>query len=101
MARRPDCRRHLPRIVPMAARARDGSVALRADRKGEIMNWEQIAGKWKQLRGTVRAEWGRLTDNDLDVIDGNRDRLAGQLQERYGIAREEAHRRIDRWLNGR
>jgi uncharacterized protein YjbJ (UPF0337 family) len=59
------------------------------------MNWDQAKGQWKQLKGSVRKQWGKLTDNDLDVIGGERQRLAGIIQERYGITKEEAERQID------
>lgn len=59
--------------------------------------WDQIEGQWKQLKGQVRTQWGKLTDDDLEQIAGHRDRLEGKLQERYGIAKEEANRQIDRW----
>ena len=60
------------------------------------MNKDIFEGNWKQLKGKVKAEWGELTDDELDVIDGNRERLAGKIQERYGKTREEANREIDR-----
>lgn len=59
------------------------------------MNKDQWQGKWKQLTGQVKKQWGQLTDDDLDQIDGNRDRLEGKIQERYGIAREEAKKQVD------
>lgn len=62
------------------------------------MNWDQVAGKWKQLRGAARQSWGRLTDDDLEQIAGNRDKFIGVVQERYGIQKEEAQRRTDEWL---
>jgi uncharacterized protein YjbJ (UPF0337 family) len=62
------------------------------------MNWDQMEGKWKQMRGSVKQQWGKLTDSDLDQIAGKRDVLLGKLQERYGIAREEAQRKADEWL---
>jgi uncharacterized protein YjbJ (UPF0337 family) len=62
------------------------------------MNWDQVQGKWKQMKGSVKQEWGKLTDDDLDVIGGARDKLVGKIQERYGIAREEAQKRADEWL---
>ncbi|HEV2245015.1 MAG TPA: CsbD family protein [Terriglobia bacterium] len=61
------------------------------------MNWDRVEGKWKQMRGAVRAKWGRLTDDDLDLIAGHRDQLIGRLQERYGIARDEAEKQSDEW----
>jgi len=62
------------------------------------MNWDQVAGKWKQVRGSVRQQWGKLTDDDLEQITGNRDKFVGVLQERYGIAKDEAQRQADDWL---
>lgn len=59
--------------------------------------WNQIAGAWKQVRGEVRKQWGKLTDDDLEQIKGQRDLMIGKIQQRYGIAREEAERQIDEW----
>jgi uncharacterized protein YjbJ (UPF0337 family) len=59
--------------------------------------WDQIAGKWKQFSGEVKKQWGDLTDDELLEIQGNRDILAGKIQEKYGIAKEEANRQIDAW----
>ena len=61
------------------------------------MNWDQVAGNWKQLKGTVREKWGKLTDDDVDVIAGKRDILLGKIQERHGIAREEAEKELKDW----
>jgi len=61
------------------------------------MNWDQVQGKWKQMKGSVKQQWGKLTDNDLEVIDGQKDKLVGRLQERYGITKEEASRQIQDW----
>ena len=57
------------------------------------MNWDQVQGKWKQFKGSAKQQWGKLTDDDLDFINGKREALIGKLQERYGIAREEAQKR--------
>jgi uncharacterized protein YjbJ (UPF0337 family) len=62
------------------------------------MNTDQIAGKWKQMKGTAKQQWGKLTDDDLEYIAGKSENLVGKLQERYGIAREEAQKRADAWL---
>jgi uncharacterized protein YjbJ (UPF0337 family) len=59
------------------------------------MNWDRVEGKWKQLKGKVKEKWGKLTDDDLDVIRGKRDQLVGKIQDRYGIAKEEAERQVD------
>jgi uncharacterized protein YjbJ (UPF0337 family) len=61
--------------------------------------WDQIAGSWKQVRGEARKQWGKLTDDDLEQARGQREILAGKVQERYGIAKEEANRQIDEWAN--
>jgi uncharacterized protein YjbJ (UPF0337 family) len=62
------------------------------------MNWDQVAGQWKQMKGNVKEKFGKLTDDDLTQINGMRDQLIGKIQERYGIAREEAQRRTDDWI---
>jgi uncharacterized protein YjbJ (UPF0337 family) len=61
------------------------------------MNSDQMKGKWKQLKGSVKERWGKLTDDDLNVIDGQTDQLVGTIQERYGIAREAAQKQVDEW----
>jgi len=61
------------------------------------MNWDQLEGKWKQVKGSVRTRWGKLTDDDLDVIGGQKDQLVGKIQERYGIQKDEAQRQVDDW----
>lgn len=61
------------------------------------MNRDQIEGKWKQVRGVARKQWGRLTRDDVDVIAGQRDVLVGKLQERYGTARSRAERAAGEW----
>ncbi len=61
------------------------------------MNWDQIKGNWKQATGRAKEQWGRLTDDDLDVVAGRREQLAGKIQERYGVAREEAERQLAEW----
>jgi uncharacterized protein YjbJ (UPF0337 family) len=62
------------------------------------MNWDQIAGNWKQFQGHVKEKWGKLTDDDLTVIAGKREQLAGKLQERYGYAKEHAEKELDEFL---
>jgi len=62
------------------------------------MNWDQLEGKWKQLKGGIRTQWGKLTDDDLEYMAGSKDKFVGRLQERYGIAREEAQKQADSWL---
>ena len=62
------------------------------------MNWDRIEGNWKQFTGTAKHKWGKLTDDQLDVIAGKRDQLAGRIQEAYGITKEASQRQIDQWL---
>ena len=63
------------------------------------MNWDRIEGNWKQLKGTVIEQWGKLTDDELDRIAGKREQLAGRLQQNYGIAKDEAERQIDAFVS--
>ncbi len=58
------------------------------------MNWEIAKGEWKQFKGKVQAQWGKLTDDQLDVIDGRRTELAGKIQEAYGVSLDEAEKQI-------
>ena len=61
------------------------------------MNWDRIQGSWKQVTGQAKEQWGKLTDDDLDVVGGRRDQLAGKIQERYGVAKEDAEKQIGEW----
>lgn len=63
------------------------------------MTSDIIKGKWHQLKGKVRSQWGRLTDDELDVIDGESERLVGLLQEHYGYARDRAKREVDQFFD--
>jgi len=62
------------------------------------MNSDQLKGKWKQMKGSVKERWGKLTDDDLDIINGQNEQLVGKIQEKYGIAKEEAQRQVDDWM---
>ncbi len=61
------------------------------------MNTDRAEGKWKQMKGSLKSRWGKLTDDDLDVIEGQKDQLVGKIQERYGIAKDEAQKQVDEW----
>ena len=61
------------------------------------MNWDRIEVNWKQVTGRAKEQWGKLTDDDLNVVAGRRDQLAGKLQERYGVARDEAEKQLGEW----
>jgi uncharacterized protein YjbJ (UPF0337 family) len=58
------------------------------------MNWDTVKGEWKQFRGKIKEQWGKLTDDDLDRIEGKRDQLVGAVQKRYGVAKDEAEKQL-------
>jgi uncharacterized protein YjbJ (UPF0337 family) len=62
------------------------------------MDWNRLEGNWKQFSGNVKEKWGKLTDDDLTVINGRRDQLEGKIQERYGIAKDQVRQDVDSWL---
>ena len=59
------------------------------------MNWDQLAGEWKNMKGRIREQWGELTDDDMDRIGGKKDQLVGTIQSKYGLAKEETERQVD------
>jgi uncharacterized protein YjbJ (UPF0337 family) len=63
------------------------------------VNTNILEGKWKQIRGEAKIQWGKLTDHELDQVAGSRDKLVGLIQEKYGYANQEAERLVDRFLN--
>lgn len=64
------------------------------------MNWDQIAGSWKEMKGRAKEKWGELTNDDLDRIAGKRDQMVGLLQRKYGYAKEKAEQEIESWSRG-
>jgi uncharacterized protein YjbJ (UPF0337 family) len=62
------------------------------------MNWDRIEGNWKQFSGKAQQQWGKLTNDDLNIVEGRRQELVGKIQERYGIAKDEAERQVDTWI---
>jgi uncharacterized protein YjbJ (UPF0337 family) len=68
--------------------------------KGALMNPDVLKGKWHQLKGDVKTKWGRLTDDDLGVVNGDVEKLVGRIQERYGYARDDAKREVDAFIKG-
>jgi uncharacterized protein YjbJ (UPF0337 family) len=62
------------------------------------MNWDRIEGNWKQVVGKARAQWGKLTEDDFNIVAGRREQLAGRIQERYGVAKEDADKQISEWI---
>ena len=61
------------------------------------MNWDQIEGQWKQFSGSARERWGKFTDDDVQRLTGKKESLVGRIQERYGIAKDEAETQADQW----
>ncbi len=61
------------------------------------MDWSRIEGNWKQFQGSVKVQWGKLTDDQLEVIAGRREILAGKIQEAYGITKKEAGKQLYDW----
>jgi uncharacterized protein YjbJ (UPF0337 family) len=63
------------------------------------MNWDRVEGNWNEFKGKVQQQWGKLTNDDLAQVNGQRTELCGRLQQRYGYAKDQAEREIDTWLN--
>lgn len=63
------------------------------------MDWNQLQAAWPRMRGQLRHRWGRLTEDDLDIIAGQREVFIGRVEERYSVGREEARQRIEEWLH--
>ncbi len=61
------------------------------------MNWDRIEGNWKQFKGNAKQQWGKLTDDQLEIIAGKRDNLAGKIQETYGLSKDEAEKQLSSW----
>jgi uncharacterized protein YjbJ (UPF0337 family) len=68
-------------------------------REERAMNWDRVEGNWKQITGKVKEQWGKLTEDDLTVINGKQYQLVGRVQERYGIAKDEAERQVKDWAD--
>jgi uncharacterized protein YjbJ (UPF0337 family) len=64
-----------------------------------MMNKDEIGGNWKQFKGKAKEQWGKLTDDDMTVIEGKRDQLVGKIQERYGYAKDQAEKEVGDWEN--
>lgn len=83
-----------PGILALKQRVRLAISPTRSSSKGNTMNWEMIEGNWKQFKGHVKEKWGKLTDDNLDTIAGKRDRLAGKIEETYGITKDQAEQQV-------
>lgn len=77
-----------PAIIPQTSPAQAADI---------LPNWQQVEGNWNQFAGKVKQRWGKLTDDDITVINGKRQELIGKVQERYGIAKAEAERQVRDW----
>lgn len=62
------------------------------------MNWDQIQGNWKEWKGKARSKWGKLTDDEMEEASGDRERLEGLIQQKYGKTKEEARQEVDEWM---
>jgi uncharacterized protein YjbJ (UPF0337 family) len=78
-------------VLSIGIRCARGTISVSLD-------WNRIEGNWKQFGGRVKEKWGKLTDDDLAVINGRRDQLEGKIQERYGLAKDQVRSDIDTWL---
>jgi uncharacterized protein YjbJ (UPF0337 family) len=66
---------------------------------GLNMDWNRIEGNWKEFKGKAKVQWGKLTDDDLDVVEGQRDQLEGRIQQAYGYEKDRARTEVDTWMN--
>jgi uncharacterized protein YjbJ (UPF0337 family) len=83
-------------LLPVRSPLRE-QRAFASKTKENVMDWNRVEGNWKQVKGKVKEQWGKLTDDDLDRIAGKRDQLEGKIQERYGIEKDRVSRDIDDW----
>jgi len=74
-----------------------GTVIFFKQSEGSVVNWDRIEGNWKQFKGRVQEQWGKLTDDQLEMSEGKRDRLMGKIQETYGVTREHAEQELSAW----
>jgi uncharacterized protein YjbJ (UPF0337 family) len=63
------------------------------------MDWDRIAGNWKQFTGKAKEQWGKLTDDDLVKVNGQREQLEGRIQERYGYSKDQVRKEVDDWIS--
>jgi uncharacterized protein YjbJ (UPF0337 family) len=90
----------LPALAERSGHASMSSekAAPRAQTVGEGRNWEWLQGNWKQASGKIKEHWGKLTDDDIARIAGNREEMEGKLQQRYGWGKDQAKREVDSWI---
>jgi uncharacterized protein YjbJ (UPF0337 family) len=89
-----------PRLSDACRRGTKVSASLLVDltcSRRTVMDWNRVEGNWKQMKGKVKEQWGKLTDDDLDVINGKQEQLEGRLQQRYGYAKDQAQKEVNDW----
>jgi uncharacterized protein YjbJ (UPF0337 family) len=86
--------------VPLGASLAQASTAISRVDDEAAEAWAKIRGAWTQMQGTVKEQWGSLTNDDVAEINGRREQLIGAIQTRYGVSREEAERQVSRWEDG-
>jgi uncharacterized protein YjbJ (UPF0337 family) len=87
-------------VWPVILELRPGSLSARSwlrFGKGRAMDWDRISGNWKQFKGRLKEQWGKLTDDDIAQLDGSREQLEGKIQERYGYGKDQVRQEIDNW----
>lgn len=84
-------------IKESASRSKGLDAFQKPFRRELTMNWDEVSGKWNQFKGDVKQRWGKLTDDDLTVINGKKDTLIGKIQERYGITKDAAQEQVSSW----
>jgi len=93
----------VPNKLRIAARQVRNAMAFRGFEhtytKEDAMDWNRVEGNWKQVKGKMKEHWGKLTDDDLDVINGKQDQLEGRLQQRYGYAKDQAKKEVNDWYD--
>ncbi len=84
----------LSELIRHVRRFAQGSALLEVT----IMDWNRIEGNWKQAQGKIKEKWGKLTDDDLTMVNGQREQLEGVIQQRYGMAKDQVRKDVDAWL---
>jgi uncharacterized protein YjbJ (UPF0337 family) len=90
-AKPPRAGRHDPCVFP-------GRQSIHRSHKGAAMNKDILAGKWKEMKGRVKEQWGKITDDELDRAEGKAEQMIGLLQQRYGYSKERAEEEYDRFM---
>lgn len=88
-------------VVPIAAQAQSNSTSTTTIETDINTMWAKLKGSWTQTKGAVKEQWGKLTDDDLMEIQGQRDQLVGKIQVRYGISQEQAEAQVSGWEHRR